>query len=65
MSNIFVPAVEKSLLASTFAKSCAGKKVTLVFNFVLLESLQPQEGTSSYGYPNQFWIAAPSMMVQP
>lgn len=63
--GIFLPTVEKSLRASTFAKSCAGKKVTLVFNFVLAESLLPQETKFSFGYPNRFWIAAPPMHWQP
>jgi hypothetical protein len=62
---MFQSAVEKSLSASTFAKSCAGKKVTLVFNFVLAERLLPQETRFSFGYPNHFWIAAPPMLVQP
>jgi hypothetical protein len=35
--NFFLPVVEKSLRASTFAKSCGGKKITLVFNFVMAE----------------------------
>jgi hypothetical protein len=63
--SIFSSVVEKSLRASTFAKSCAGKKVTLVFNFVLAESLPPQQTRFSFGYPNRFWIAVPSPMVQP
>jgi hypothetical protein len=65
MAGIFVPVVEKSLRESKFAKSCSGKKVTLVFNFVLAESLLPQEIKFSFGYPNQFWITAPAMLVQP
>jgi hypothetical protein len=63
--NLFLPAVEKSLRRSTFTKSCAGRKVTLVFNFVLSENPRLQETTSFFGYPNRFWIAAPMMLVQP
>jgi len=63
--NIFLPVVEKSLRASTFSKSCAGKKVTLVFNFVMTENPRAQVTTSFFGYPNQFWIAAPLALVQP
>jgi hypothetical protein len=62
--NLFVPFVEKSLRASTFAKSCAGKKVTLVFNFVLSEDPRAKETTSFFGYPNEFWIAAPIPLIQ-
>jgi len=65
IENLFLPGVEKSLRASTFAKSCAGKRVTLVFNFVLSENPRLQETTSFFGYPNQFWIAAPIPLVQP
>ncbi len=64
-AGIFVPVVEKSLRASTFAKSCGGKTVTLVFNFALDESLLPNEIRSSFSYPDQFWITAPSTLIQP
>jgi len=64
-AGIFVLVVEKSLRESKFAKSCSGKKATLVFNFVLGESLLPQEIRFSFGYPNQFWITAPPMIAMP
>jgi hypothetical protein len=63
--GLFVPAVEKSLRASAFLKSCANKKVTLVFNFVMGESPLQQEIRFSFSYPNQFWISAPIPLVQP
>jgi hypothetical protein len=62
---LFVPDVEKSLRESKFAKSCAGKKVTLVFNFVMGERLLPKEIRFSFGPPNQFWIAAGTPPLQP
>jgi hypothetical protein len=65
MAGIFVPVVEKSLRESKFAKSCAGKTVTLVFNFVLSENPQQGEIRFLYGYPNQFWVTAPIPLVQP
>jgi hypothetical protein len=45
-----------AIAASTFRKSCSGKSVTVVFNFVIDEA---QKGNSrfSFGYPNQFWIS--------
>jgi hypothetical protein len=64
-ATIVTPVVEKSLRASTFVKSCAGKTVTLVFNFVFAESLQPREIRFSFGYPNQFWVTTPHAMVMP
>jgi hypothetical protein len=63
--GLFVPVVEKSLRASAFLRSCANKKVTLVFNFVTAESLLPGEVRFSFSYPNQFWISAPSPLLQP
>lgn len=63
---ILRPSVEKSVGASSFARACAGKTVTLVFHFELGEkltdSLQP---ITSFGYPNHFWITAPPMLMQP
>jgi hypothetical protein len=63
--SLFLLVVEKSLRVSTFAKSCADKKVILVFNFVVAESLLPQETQFSFGCPNRFWIAVPSPLLQP
>jgi len=57
-SVMFVSAAEESLRASVFAKSCAGKQVRLVFNFVLSEPGASTQPTFSFGYPNQFWIVA-------
>jgi outer membrane biosynthesis protein TonB len=59
---ILLSSVERSLRTSTFAKTCAGNHVKLVFNFVLSEGMAP---IVSFGYPNRFWITAPPMMVQP
>jgi outer membrane biosynthesis protein TonB len=57
-SVMFVSAVEESLRASVFAKSCAGKQVSLVFNFVIAEPGASTQLKFSFGYPNQFWIVA-------
>ena len=57
-SVMFASAVEESLRASMFAKSCAGKQVRLVFNFVIAEPGASTQVNSSFGYPNQFWIVA-------
>jgi hypothetical protein len=61
---ILLPSVEKAVRASRF-KECAGKQVTLIFNFVLERNDTLQETKYAFSYPNQFWIAAPPMMVQP
>jgi hypothetical protein len=59
-------AVEKAIRASTFRKTCNGKSVTLIFNFVLGEELDrdrlPQR--VSFGYPNRFWISAPPQVIE-
>jgi hypothetical protein len=57
-SVMFASAIEESLRASIFAKSCAGKQVRLVFNFVLSEPGVSTQTTFSFGYPNQFWVVA-------
>jgi len=57
-SIMFVSAVEESLRASVFAKSCAGKPVRLVFNFVIAEPGASTQLKFSFAYPNQFWIVA-------
>ncbi len=63
---ILRPSVEESVGASSFAKACAGKTVTLVFHFEIDEKLSvKQQPVASFGYPNHFWITAPSTLVQP
>jgi hypothetical protein len=65
--KLLVPAVEKAISTSAFLKTCDGKSIRLVFNFVLGENFDadrlPQR--VSYGYPNQFWISVPPRVVQP
>jgi outer membrane biosynthesis protein TonB len=62
--GMFASAVEESIRASAFAKSCAGKQVKLVFNFVLSEAGTSTQIKFSFGYPNQFRIDAPLRMNQ-
>jgi hypothetical protein len=54
--GMFVSVVEESLRASAFAKSCAGKKVGLIFNFVLTEAKASTQLKFSFSYPNQFGL---------
>lgn len=63
--ELFPPAVEKALRASTFRNACSGKSVTLVFSFVLGEDLDPDKlpQTISFGYPNRFWITIPAKIA--
>jgi hypothetical protein len=65
--KLLAPAVEKAIRASTFLKTCGGKSVRLVFNFVLGKNLDPDKLPQhvSFGYPNQFWISVPPRLVQP
>lgn len=64
--RLFPPAVELALRASAFRKTCGGESVTLVFNFVLGEDLDPNhlQQTVSFEYPNRFWISVPAKIVQ-
>ncbi len=65
---ILVHAAEKSLRNSTFARTCAGQQVKVVFNFKL-EGGPVSRGrwipSVSFIYPNEFWIIAPTMEIQP
>jgi outer membrane biosynthesis protein TonB len=65
--RMFPRAVEEALRASAFRKACGGRSVTLVFNFVLGEELDPNHlpQAVSFGYPNRFWISVPPNIVQP
>jgi outer membrane biosynthesis protein TonB len=54
---LLTAAVDHALRASSFHKSCGGKSVTLVFNFVLSDYYPDGRVQDvSFGYPNQFWI---------
>jgi len=56
---ILAEAADKALRASSFRKSCGGKSVTVVLNFVLGKYYPDGELQGvSFGYPNQFWISA-------
>jgi hypothetical protein len=53
---LLAEAGKAAIAASTFRKGCAGKPVTIVFNFVIDED-QKTGSRFSFGYPNQFWIS--------
>ena len=64
--SIFVPALEKSIRASSFLKGCSGKTVKLVFQFVLGEGKPSNFGQDvSFGYANYFWISVPPQVLNP
>lgn len=52
---------DEAVEASTFRKACAGKCVTLTFNFVIDKKQDPSGPPPpvSSSYPNQFWITVP------
>ena len=52
--SILSPAVDKAIRVSAFRKTCGGKSVALIFNFVLHSD--PAKKVS-FGYPNQHWIS--------
>lgn len=59
---LLTPAVEIALRASVFNKACAGKPVSLIFNFVIDEHLEVgHKEQISFGYPNRFWITVPPL----
>jgi outer membrane biosynthesis protein TonB len=61
---LLVPGVENTVRAARFSKTCGGKSIRLVFNFVLGQDRDNWQRVS-FGYPNQFWISAPPRIVQP
>ena len=65
--TFLAPDVEKAIRASVFLKTCSGKSIRLVFNFVLGENFDPDKLPQrvSFGYPNQFWISVPPRVDQP
>lgn len=63
--GILAPAVESALKASSFAKSCGGKSINLVFDFVLGETVFPEKQRVSFSYPNHFWIETTATVWQP
>ena len=65
--RLFQPAVEQALKTSAFRNDCGGKKVILVFSFVLGEDLGPNglPQSVSFGFPNRFWITVPAKVIQP
>ncbi len=64
--KLLSPAVDYALRASSFRKSCTGKSVILVFNFVLSDYYPDGKlQRVSFGYPNQFWISELPRIVQP
>jgi hypothetical protein len=63
--RLLVAAVEKATRSSVFRKTCGGKSIGLIFNFVLAEDLDPDRLPQrvSFGYPNQFWISVPPRVI--
>jgi hypothetical protein len=62
--GLFGPALEKAIQASKFDEACKGMKVNLIFHFIL-EDAPAAVPSTSFGYPNQFWISVPPRLVQP
>jgi hypothetical protein len=58
---ILVPPVEHALRASKFGSSCAGKSVTLVYDFAIDKDIKSDQAgqTVSFSFPNHFWITVP------
>jgi hypothetical protein len=63
---LLTAAIEKALQASAFRTSCAGKSVTLVFNFVFGNELDPDRLPQrvSFAYPNQFYVSTPPQIIE-
>ena len=66
-AKLLVPAVDGALSDSVFSKTCVGKSVTLVFNFVQGDEFDRRGTTDrvSFGNSNQFWITRGYRSIQP
>jgi hypothetical protein len=64
--SLFGTPVEKVIRRAKFRSECSGKTVRLVFHFNLL-GMSPNDlkASTSFGYPNIFWIVAEMPLVQP
>jgi hypothetical protein len=67
---LLADAGKRAIAASTFRKSCSGKAVTLVYRFLIDETINPGGPPQiSFSYPNQFWISVaprlPMFQVSP
>ena len=63
---LLADAVKTAIAASAFLKSCAGKSVTVVFNFVIDQTYKSSVPMRvSFGYPNQFSISVPPPVAMP
>ena len=58
----FLKSVENGVRASRFASTCAGRTVTVEFQFSLGEQVGPER--VSFRYPNRFTIFAPAKVTQ-
>ena len=64
--NLFATPVWKVIKEAKFRPNCAGKTVRLVFHFDL-EGVSPGNlrASTSFGFPNTFWIVAEALHFQP
>ena len=67
VKTILYPAVEASIRASIFSRSCANQTLTMVYHFVLGEgaaSKSPRD-TLWFSYPNEFFVSTSPEFYQP
>jgi hypothetical protein len=62
VKTAFLKSIEDAVRSSRFAAACAGRTITVEFQF----SLGEQVGTErvSFAYPNRFTIFAPAKVIQ-
>jgi len=62
---IFEGPVSETLAKGKFRPECAGKSVKLILHYSLEDASGTPRQSVSFGYPNEFWITAEAMTVQP
>jgi hypothetical protein len=57
VAGVLMQAVESAVEEASYRPDCAGKTVTLIFDFKVTgrPSANPKQ-SASFGYPNKFWI---------
>jgi hypothetical protein len=61
---LFKEVAEEALKNSRFSKTCGGKTITLVFHYEIRDDSN-KSSLFAFGPPNQFWIRAGPVYVNP
>jgi hypothetical protein len=64
--GVFFTPLKNTILKGRFREDCAGKQVTLIFEFRISgDPSDRQQQEAAFGFPNRFWITARPIHYQP